>query len=74
MTLKGSDAMKKILSKEPVRRALRTFFQTAVGYIAVNSVSADFTTKNAVIGFITAAVSAGIAAVMNLDINTNKEE
>ena len=48
-----------------MKRALRTFVQTAVGYISVNIVATDLTAKSAVIGLIVSAVSAGVAAVMN---------
>ena len=60
-----------ILKKNCVKRALRTFLQTAVGYIAVNLAVVDFNAdgqalKAAVIGLCVSAVSAGAAAVMNL--------
>ena len=55
-----------ILRKTYVKRALRTFLQTAVGYIAVNIAATDLTVKSAVIGLAVSAVSAGAAAVMNL--------
>jgi hypothetical protein len=56
----------KVFTKEPVKRALRTFFQAAAGYISVNIAVAELDTKRAVIGFIGSAIAAGIAAVMNL--------
>ena len=59
--------MKEFLSKEPVRRALRTFIQAAAGYVAVNVVTLDFTASNAVKGFIISAIAAGIAAAMNME-------
>ena len=53
-----------------IKRALRTFIQTAAGYIAVNIAAVDFTdtsvTKTAVVGLAVSAVASGIAAVMNL--------
>ena len=55
-----------ILQKTYVKRALRTFLQTAVGYIAVNIAATDLTVKSAVIGLAVSAVSAGAAAVMNI--------
>ena len=55
-----------ILRKTYVKRALRTFLQTAVGYIAVNIAATDLSVKSAVIGLAVSAVSAGVAAVMNL--------
>ncbi len=55
-----------ILKKTYVKRALRTFLQTAAGYIAVNIAATDLSVKSAVIGLAVSAVSAGVAAVMNL--------
>ena len=48
------------------KRSLRTFLQTAVGYIAVNIAATDLTVKSAVLGLCVSAISAGMAAVMNL--------
>lgn len=64
--------MNKKITKETIRRALRTFVQTAVGYIAVNIAVVDFTAsgeviKSALVGVLIAGVSAGISAVMNLE-------
>ena len=55
-----------ILRKTYVKRALRTFLQTAVGYIAVNIAATDLSVKSAVLGLAISAISAGVAAVMNL--------
>ena len=55
-----------ILKKSCVKRSLRTFLQTAVGYIAVNIAATDLTVKSAVLGLAVSAISAGLAAVMNL--------
>ena len=55
-----------ILKKNCVKRALRTFLQTAVGYIAVNIAATDLTVKSAVLGLAVSAISAGLAAVKNL--------
>lgn len=53
-----------------IKRALRTFLQTAVGYIAVNIATVNFTdtniAKTAVIGLAVSAVASGMAAVMNM--------
>ena len=57
--------MKNLLSKEPVRRGLRTFIQAAAGYVVVNVATLDFSARDAVIGFFVAAIAAGIAAAMN---------
>ncbi|MBP5380054.1 MAG: hypothetical protein J6Y64_11020 [Ruminococcus sp.] len=59
--------MKKFLKSEPVRRAIRTFIQAACGYIVMNVLMLDFNSKNAVKGFVVAAIAAGLAAAMNLD-------
>lgn len=64
--------------KEWLRRALRTFIQTFVGYLSVNLVTAitgitdkvEF--KTALIGVVISAIAAGLAALMNL--STNKDE
>lgn len=57
--------MKEFLSKEPVKRAIRTFIQAAAGFIAVNVVTLDLTAENAVKGLVISAIAAGIAAAMN---------
>jgi len=58
--------------KNWLRRALRTAFQTMIGYIAVAVPSVDWSADKAIlkttlIGIGVSAVSAGIAAAMNLD-------
>jgi hypothetical protein len=62
--------------KEWAYRALRTFLQTAVGYIVIALPNVDFSeqskAKTALIGIGVSAVAAGLAAVMN--INNDKEE
>ena len=60
--------------KETIRRAFRTFWQTAIGYIVTNiAILSDPETlqntdilKTTIIGLIISAISAGLAAVMNL--------
>ena len=61
-----------ICTKTPLKRAARTFVQSALAYITVNVVYINFTddkvsVKSAVTGLVVAAVSAGISAVMNLE-------
>ena len=56
-----------MIKKEWLRRAIRTFIQTAAGYISVNIVTTDLTVKSAVLGLAVSAVSAGVAAMMNLE-------
>ena len=62
--------------KEWAYRALRTFLQSAVGYIVIALPNVDFSeqskAKTALIGIGVSAVAAGLAAVMN--INSDKEE
>ncbi len=53
-----------------IKRTLRTFIQTAVGYAAVNAVTIDFSAewsvmKTTLIGLAVSSVASGIAAVMN---------
>lgn len=60
------------ITEKTLKRALRTFVQTAVGYAAVNLMAVDFSAsrevlKSALVGLGVSAVSAGLAAVMNLD-------
>ena len=42
--------MSNLLKKNCVKRAIRTFLQTAVGYIVVNIAATDLTVKSAVLG------------------------
>lgn len=63
--------MSDFLKKNCVRRAIRTFFQTAIGYLAVNVAVVDFSAdkaalKSCLVGLGVSAVSAGVSAVMNL--------
>lgn len=54
-----------------IKRSIRTFLQTAVGYISVNLAMVDFSDtqvlKTCLIGISVSAVSAGLAAVMNFN-------
>ena len=70
------------ITKECLIKALRTFLQTAIGYVLANIsmflTGVDFNDegllKNAIIGLLISAFSAGASAVMNLekgDKNTN---
>ena len=64
--------MKKLINREPVRRALRTFIQAACGYAVVNITSLDMNAKSAVRGFAIATIAAGLAAVMNMEDENNE--
>lgn len=64
--------MDKKFTKETLRRMGRTFLQAAISYIAINLAIVDFSEsgevlKSALIGLGVSALSAGIAAVMNLE-------
>lgn len=58
--------------KEMIKRALRTFVQTAGGYIAANLVCATAgitdlgVLKTVLLGLAVSSVAAGLAAVMNI--------
>ena len=59
-------------TKETARRALRTFIQAALAYIAVNIALIDFNSdkeliRSGLIGLAVAAFAAGLGAVMNLE-------
>ena len=61
-----------MFTKETWRRALRTFIQVVLGYIATNIFVVDFNApsdvwKSALVGVIVSALAAGLAAVMNLE-------
>lgn len=62
-----------MLQKEWFKRAVRTFIQAAVGYIvaAVPTIDFDNTSilKTTLVGVAVSAIAAGIAAVMNADLN-----
>lgn len=68
------------ISKECIIRTLRTFLQTAIGYVLANVSlhlgGIDFTDdnilKNALAGLAVSAFSAGAAAVMNLKKGEDK--
>lgn len=67
-----------IITKETLLRAGRTFLQSALAYITVNAVYINLTgnkasDKSAIIGLLVSAVSAGIAAAMNLEKRTNND-
>lgn len=66
--------MKDFFKREPVKRAIRTFGQAALGYVAVNVVTLDFSASNAVKGFIISAIAAGISAAMNIEKNQEVEK
>ena len=61
-----------------IKRAVRTFVQTAIGYISVNVVAVDWTAdrsviRTAIIGVGVSAVAAGLAAAINFLEDENKK-
>ena len=57
--------------KDWQKRALRTFVQTAVGYVCTAAVTIDWSADKAVIkatvlGILTSAIAGGISAAMNI--------
>lgn len=73
MKIKLFAFLRQQLCREPVRRALRTFFQAAAGYAVVNVATLDFSTRDAVLGFFMATVAAGLAAAMNMEEDSNED-
>lgn len=65
------NALKDFFKKEPVRRAIRTFLQAAVGYFATawtTGYNAELGfTKQVVIGLIVSSIAAGLSAAMNIE-------
>lgn len=66
------------ITKETLRRAGRTFLQTAISYVAANLCLVDFTQSkdiivSALLGLVISALSAGLAAIMNLQKNEQQE-
>lgn len=64
--------MKRKFTKETLKRAGRTFLQTAAAYIAANLCVVDFSAGkdvllSALLGLCVSAGAAGLAAVMNLE-------
>ena len=62
--------------KDWQKRALRTFMQTAVGYVCTAIVTVDWGADKAIIkatvtGIIASAIAGGISAAMNIYDETN---
>ena len=71
--------MKFKFTKETLKRMIKTFVQTAAGYVIVNVAGVDFTgdkdiLKSTLIGLAISASSAGLAALMNLQSPATAEE
>ncbi|MCR5540072.1 MAG: hypothetical protein K6F71_04450 [Ruminococcus sp.] len=61
--------MNKKKMSEWLYRALRTFGQAAIGYIGANIALTDTSDSQALRVLLTAAIAAGISALMNADLN-----
>jgi hypothetical protein len=66
------------IMKNWIKRAVRTFVQTAIGYVSVNIIAVDWTAdisvvKAAIIGISVSAVAAGLAAAINFIEDENKK-
>ena len=66
------------ITKETLKRALRTFVQAFISYIIVNYAVVDMsgdkaTIQQAVIGLVMSAVAAGFSALMNLEKKEGNE-
>lgn len=60
------------ITKETLRRSIRTFAQSALAYIMVNAVYINFTgdkitKKSSILALLVSALAAGISAAMNLE-------
>lgn len=67
------------LTKNTIIRSLRTFVQAFLAYLVVNATMIDYTLgysaiKMTIIGLVVSAVSAGIAALMNLEWGGNADD
>ena len=65
------------LTKDGIDRALKTFIQAALAYIAVNIALIDFSEdkaalKSALTALAVAALAAGLSAAMNLEVKGDK--
>jgi NADH:ubiquinone oxidoreductase subunit K len=68
-----------VFTKQTAKRAVRTFIQSAVAYVAVNITLVDFSSsksvvKSSLIGLAVSAIASAISAVMNLESKDLKEE
>lgn len=64
--------------KTVAKRAIRTFFQTAIGYFAMNLTVVNWedpvSSKNVLFGLGVSAIAAGVAAIMNMnEVNNNDD-
>lgn len=77
--MKKTQKTKRAITKSSLIHALRTFLQTAIGYLITNvslyfggmDLSNGDIVKDALIGIAVSALSAGAAAVMNMEEKYN---
>ena len=65
------------ITKETVKRAVRTFIQAFIAYVTVHIAVIDFSAgkeviKSALIGLGVSALAAGLAVVMNLEAEADQ--
>lgn len=65
------------ITKETVKRAVRTFIQAFIAYVTVHIAVIDFSAgkeviKSALIGLGVSALAAGLAGVMNLEAEADQ--
>lgn len=57
--------MKKFFSKKKIERIIKTFFEAFLSYLAVNLVSTNFTSKNAIWSLVAGAIGSGLCVILN---------
>lgn len=57
--------LKQFLKKEKVERAVKTFIEALASYIAINVMSSDFSSQEAIKGLIVGAIASAISVVIN---------
>jgi hypothetical protein len=60
------DKIFTILKRPKVERALKTFIEVFLAYIAVNVMTVDLTNKTALYGLIAGAIGSAISVVLNV--------
>lgn len=67
------------ITKETIKRAFRTFWQSALAYICVNAVYINFTgdkvsNKSALLALLMSALAAGFSGAMNLEKEVQNDD
>lgn len=66
--------IKEFIKKEKVERALKTFVEAFASYIAINIMSSDFSSEEAIKGLIVGALASAISVVINSFRNEREED